>query len=483
MTAFQSFDNRFNMDFPLEPQTPKKKTSQSSEDSVSGKSATTTTTTTTSNNLNNMRRRYSLAAFGKNEPASDSCDSAVQTDPVIEDPVNEEKDSKKKNKNKKHKNSFSKGFFEFMNFTDNFNSNNNIGISSSAPSTSQVPTYKVLPGKVSQDPNLGVGSGSTPSFRASYDILEVDEADDGLQMPPMIAIPKLPKGKKLLDTTVPEDVDSLFKSVFENDTFFEIVGSKAYEEFRHYQCSSWAQGRSTGLLERTMRYEMSKHIAFSRQNVSVEQTQIRQPYCRRGVVYGVDTITINSGVVYSDYFQLNIHYRFVQDEDRPLTHSRLIVVADIEFVKPCLFKGRIESEAWSGMKKYYEIVDKEVQLEKEYIDYRDSNENLTSSNAKLLKDSLNRRILKESHYSAHSGGLLPNQPHMSHEVILLAFFLIILILFMITLAMFKLNTAIGLLDQRLSRIEELLERNGKIFNLILDVDRSNSNNYNDDTIR
>ena len=42
------------------------------------------------------------------------------------------------------------------------------------------------------------------------------------------------------------------------------------------------------------------------------------------------------------------------------THSQLIVVVDIEFVKPCLFKGRIEAEAWSGLKKYYDMVDKEV---------------------------------------------------------------------------------------------------------------------------
>ena len=36
------------------------------------------------------------------------------------------------------------------------------------------------------------------------------------------------------------------------------------------------------------------------------------------------------------------------------------MVVDIEFVKPCLFKGRIEAEAWSGLKKYYDMVDKEV---------------------------------------------------------------------------------------------------------------------------
>ena len=56
-------------------------------------------------------------------------------------------------------------------------------------------------------------------------------------------------------------------------------------------------------------YDISKTIAFSRQNVLVEQTQLRASYCRRGLVYGVDTVTQNSGVVYSDYFVLNIHYR------------------------------------------------------------------------------------------------------------------------------------------------------------------------------
>ena len=51
----------------------------------------------------------------------------------------------------------------------------------------------------------------------------------------------------------------------------------------------------------------------------------------------------NTGVVYADYFRLNIHYRFSAVD---LERSRLVVVAEIEFVKPCLFKGRIEAEAW-----------------------------------------------------------------------------------------------------------------------------------------
>ena len=62
-------------------------------------------------------------------------------------------------------------------------------------------------------------------------------------------------------------------------------------------------------MERSMRYEMSKNIAFSRQNVHVEQTQVKQGYSSKGLVYGIDTVTQNSGVVYSDYFRINIHYR------------------------------------------------------------------------------------------------------------------------------------------------------------------------------
>lgn len=55
--------------------------------------------------------------------------------------------------------------------------------------------------------------------------------------------PRLPKGKKLVDTVVSTDVDSLYKSVFENETFFEIVGAKTYEEFRNYSCTPWAHAQ------------------------------------------------------------------------------------------------------------------------------------------------------------------------------------------------------------------------------------------------
>ena len=91
------------------------------------------------------------------------------------------------------------------------------------------------------------------------------------QIPPP---PKLPKGKKLVDTRVGMDVDALFRSVFKNDNFFEIVGAKIYDDFRNFTIQPWATNHTTGLETRLITYDLSKSIAFSKQNVHVEQTQV-----------------------------------------------------------------------------------------------------------------------------------------------------------------------------------------------------------------
>ena len=79
------------------------------------------------------------------------------------------------------------------------------------------------------------------------------ELDEEADFSSGFILPRLPRGKKMVDTVVSTDVDSLYKSVFANDTFFEIVGSKSYEHFRNFQCSPWAQNGETGLFEREMR--------------------------------------------------------------------------------------------------------------------------------------------------------------------------------------------------------------------------------------
>ena len=67
---------------------------------------------------------------------------------------------------------------------------------------------------------------------------------------------------------------NLKQSVFDNDTFFEIVGSKSYEHFRNFQCSPWTQNRETGLFEREMRWvaiEMNVRVDFPQSNLTCDK--------------------------------------------------------------------------------------------------------------------------------------------------------------------------------------------------------------------
>ena len=215
-----------------------------------------------------------------------------------------------------------------------------------------------------------------------------------------------------------------------------------------------------------MKYQITKTIAFSRQVVYVEQTQTKLPYCRKGHVYGVDTVTQNSGVVYSDYFRLNIHYRFSKVTSKS---AKLEVAADVEFVKPCLFKSKIESESWSGMKKYYELVEVEVQLEKNPVDEAEEKD------VKRIKDNYNRKVATPNGNAASStinnvktsitneAGILSN-PQMTN----MAFVLVLMAMAFLTLAMYKMSSALYRMEERLARVEAIMDRNSQFLDLFIE---------------
>jgi hypothetical protein len=55
-----------------------------------------------------------------------------------------------------------------------------------------------------------------------------------------VKIPDLPdKSKKMIDSVIDMDVESAFKSCYENDTFFEIVTSKNYGDIKNFTVSPW----------------------------------------------------------------------------------------------------------------------------------------------------------------------------------------------------------------------------------------------------
>ena len=158
------------------------------------------------------------------------------------------------------------------------------------------------------------------------------------------------------------------------------------------------------------------------------------------------------------------------------------MIADIEFVKPCLFKGRIESEAWSGLKKYYDVVTHEVQLERDPFLLGEDNmepHNINGiSYSKLLKENYNyKRMSSRSNpgscHQCNSKKETGNPVYFSQEVMMVAFVMVILVLIMLTVALFKMNATIANLDERLLRVEETLERNARLFQLLMQDEQTN----------
>ena len=75
----------------------------------------------------------------------------------------------------------------------------------------------------------------------------------------------------MLETVVANDIDSLYRSVFENDTFFEIVTQQTYDDVKNFSITDWGTSALSGERRRKMSYEFPKTIAFSRHEIHIEQ--------------------------------------------------------------------------------------------------------------------------------------------------------------------------------------------------------------------
>ncbi len=176
----------------------------------------------------------------------------------------------------------------------------------------------------------------------------------------------------------------------------------------------------------------------------------------------------------------------------------MVVVAEIEFLKPCLFRGRIESEAWSGMKKYYDLVDKEVQLERDLHEERDEDSKTLTrdlgdvtaatalikagggvarlvssttapSQTKYLKESLSRRRLSHRTGQTHMGkndvqvvhrlGAVNDRRSGVNGLMIFSLVVLVLSLLLLTVAMFMMNSALNSMHERMNHLYEMAEMN------------------------
>ena len=242
----------------------------------------------------------------------------------------------------------------------------------------------------------------------------------------------------MIDTIIDKDVDSAYKSAFDNQTFFEIVTAQTYGTIENYSVSKWSTSPENLLLpSRQMHYEFPKTIAYTQHNMIVDQSQTLV-WSKVGWGYGIDSIVRTTGVLYSDYFYLEIHTRLEKIEEN---QTKLVVIADIVWEKPCLIKSRIENETLSGTKKYYEVFEKEL-----------CSEVATFTLAK--KTSLESSSALELHSKPPLGNDISNDSVTFPERILwMVFILFTMSLFMMTFTLLKLHNSMTALSDRVDHLE------------------------------
>ena len=89
----------------------------------------------------------------------------------------------------------------------------------------------------------------------------------------------------------------------------------------------------------------------------VDQDQIKLPWSTPGQAYGVDSVSRSTGIKYADSFHVDTHTR-LEAIDRNKT--KLVVIVNLVWDKQTILKSKIETETINGMKKYYDVVEKEL---------------------------------------------------------------------------------------------------------------------------
>jgi hypothetical protein len=127
----------------------------------------------------------------------------------------------------------------------------------------------------------------------------------------------------------------------------------------------------------------------------------------------------------------------------------------------------------SGLKKYYEMMEREVQLEKQDHDHvrhqgEDPQQQQQGSSQDSIDSKSKRKISGPTSAKTRATFISPNYASpdpgegsgffLSQQSLTVALLVILVTLCMITLALFKLASAIAALSDRLGTIEHLLER-------------------------
>ena len=148
-----------------------------------------------------------------------------------------------------------------------------------------------------------------------------------------------------------------------------MVSKQAIDEVKNFESPPWGANEE-GKQCRVISWQFVKTVMMTRNVIQSKQSQTKSTAIP-GKMYIIDAVTDNSGIMYADYIRVWLQWRFIREDlfngDRTVKENKkkthLQITYDIEFVKACLMKGKIETETKDNLKRYYEIVEQELKSE------------------------------------------------------------------------------------------------------------------------
>ena len=250
-----------------------------------------------------------------------------------------------------------------------------------------------------------------------------------------------------------------------------MVSQKAIDEVKNFENGIWGNNEE-GQQFRIQKYQFVKTVMMTRNVIKVQQTQTKTSTIPRRM-YIIDAVTDNSGIMYADYIRVWIQWRFIREDlfkgDRTVKENkrktRLQITYDIEWVKACLMKGRIETETFNNLKKYYEVVEKELQSEEGVRGRSKHVGEANNNNSAPPRKHASRRVAPDTPSTNLTS--TPIREHNPDELTLLrerfqyrenlltcACILLLITMVFTTLAMYKLSSTISLLNERMNQLEQ-----------------------------
>ena len=170
------------------------------------------------------------------------------------------------------------------------------------------------------------------------------------------------EGKHILDKTFPRPVSELRRLIYSNDNFyFNFQKERGTTEL---DIGDWEDDQERGAKVREVGYNMALNNPVGPKSCQVKETQVLKEMSAEVKMFSVDTEADNSGVPYADSFSVLTHNFLL--EVGP-DSSRLIAKAEIKFKKELwgFLKDKIETNAWAGIKNFYESLASSLETYKE----------------------------------------------------------------------------------------------------------------------